>query len=133
MKAFLVLALAFIAMASGGRVHVVDQPGDQIIIANPDPAFYQGGQNANNNPGHVHVVDQPGDQIIITNPDPGFYQGGQNGPGLVPNIDPGFYQPNPNVPNILINPDPYFYQGGQGVGSGSRPKQYDSPFLRGGK
>lgn len=81
MKSFLIFVLTIIVMVAGkgvhvvdnnpghvnvvdnnpGHVHVVDQP-DQIVVANPDPAFYQGGQNGG---------------VVITNPDPYFSQGGQ--------------------------------------------------------
>ncbi|XP_068620197.1 uncharacterized protein [Battus philenor] len=94
-------------------VHVVDHNPNEVHVVDRNPLEVH---VVDHNPSEVHVVDNnPAGEDELNNPD-GFI------------VDQAFYRPN-NPPRYeQISTGPTF------VNFGNRPgKQYDSPYLRGGK
>ncbi|XP_068620195.1 uncharacterized protein [Battus philenor] len=95
-------------------VHVVDHNPNEVHVVDRNPLEVH---VVDNNPTEVHVVDHNPSEVHVVDNNPA---------GVI--VDQAFYRPN-NPPRYeQISTGPTF------VNFGNRPgKQYDSPYLRGGK
>ncbi|XP_068620188.1 uncharacterized protein [Battus philenor] len=105
-------------------VHVVDHNPNEVHVVDRNPLEVH---VVDNNPTEVHVVDHNPSEVHVVDHNPSEVHVVDNNPaGVI--VDQAFYRPN-NPPRYeQISTGPTF------VNFGNRPgKQYDSPYLRGGK
>ncbi|XP_068620193.1 uncharacterized protein [Battus philenor] len=104
-------------------VHVVDHNPNEVHVVDHNPLEVH---VVDNNPTEVHVVDHNPSEVHVVDNNPAGEDELNNPDGFI--VDQAFYRPN-NPPRYeQISTGPTF------VNFGNRPgKQYDSPYLRGGK
>ncbi|XP_068620191.1 uncharacterized protein [Battus philenor] len=104
-------------------VHVVDHNPNEVHVVDRNPLEVH---VVDNNPTEVHVVDHNPSEVHVVDNNPAGEDELNNPDGFI--VDQAFYRPN-NPPRYeQISTGPTF------VNFGNRPgKQYDSPYLRGGK
>ncbi|XP_068620180.1 uncharacterized protein [Battus philenor] len=106
------------------EVHVVDRNPLEVHVVDNNPTEVH---VVDHNPSEVHVVDHNPSEVHVVDHNPSEVHVVDNNPaGVI--VDQAFYRPN-NPPRYeQISTGPTF------VNFGNRPgKQYDSPYLRGGK
>ncbi|XP_046970059.1 uncharacterized protein LOC124537306 isoform X2 [Vanessa cardui] len=117
MKSFVIVLLAFVAMAAAQGVHIVDNNPSHVHVVDNNPSHVQ---VVDNNPSHVQVVEEADNHNSF------------NRPVLAP--DSGFYVPNnPNNGYEQINAEPAFVDQGTFQNRPYPYKPYHDPALRGGR